>query len=82
MQGDSNFCLYVSGGISVWCTESRGAGISAAIMQTDGNLCLYPTNGSGPICSGTAGHPSAYLIVQDEGFIQIIDGSTVLWTRP
>ena len=81
MRFDDNFCLYSSGNY-LWCTQSVGDGIPAAIMQTDGNLCLYPTNGNAPICSGTAGHPGAYLIVQDDGHIQIIDGGTVLWTRP
>ncbi len=82
MQGDDNFCLY-SAGNALWCTGTNGEGIPAALMQTDGNLCLYPTDGShSPWCSNTAGHPNAYLIVQDSGYVQIIDGGSVLWSQP
>jgi hypothetical protein len=85
MQTDDNFCLYPKAGeLAAWCSSTVGQSIPAAIMQTDGNLCLYPADSAKypPWCTSTPGNPGAYLAVRDDVHVQIIDGASVLWSRP
>lgn len=84
MQTDDNFCLYPrSGDPAAWCSDTVGQAIPAAVMQTDGNLCLYPRDKNHPPwCTWTQNHPGAYLVVRDDVRVQIIDGASVLWSRP
>jgi hypothetical protein len=80
LQTDGNLCLYDTGGVPHWCTNTYGKNTQTAIMQTDGNFVLYDNQGHFLWNTNTPGHGSAYLTVTDDGNVVIYDGSKVVWT--
>jgi len=77
-QTDGNVVLYGPGGSVLWNLAKAGVASDRFVMQTDGNLVLY--NGATPIWwTGTSGGGSSYLKIQNNGDLQIISATGVVW---
>lgn len=95
-QSSGNLALYSGSapssnpGTPVWQSYGNGSGGSFwTIMQSDGNLVTYP--GTGPTLAGAPGAiwssgtntGNGYtLSVLDNGVIQIMSGTTLIWQEP